>query len=224
MTAWDDIRAYFPDNTDGDISAEDMRDAVTDLETLDALNAKLAGPTFTGVPAAPTAAPNTNTTQLATTAFVEAESVLLNAAIDLKAPIDAPTFTGVPAAPTAAPDTNTTQIATTAFVEAESVLLNTAVDLKVNLTGSNQAYDTATGTTVLDADNYLLNCTSGTFTVTLPTAVGILMKEYVVKNSGAGVITLDGDTAETIDGELTQAINPNDCLTVRSTNAGWIII
>ncbi len=37
-----------------------------------ALLARLAGPTFTGVPAAPTAAPGTNTTQLATTAFVTA--------------------------------------------------------------------------------------------------------------------------------------------------------
>lgn len=34
--------------------------------------APLASPTFTGVPAAPTAAPGTNTTQLATTAFVAA--------------------------------------------------------------------------------------------------------------------------------------------------------
>lgn len=37
-----------------------------------ALKATLASPTFTGVPAAPTAAPGTNTTQLATTAFVTA--------------------------------------------------------------------------------------------------------------------------------------------------------
>ena len=35
--------------------------------------ADLAGPTFTGVPAAPTAAVSTNTTQVATTAFVVAE-------------------------------------------------------------------------------------------------------------------------------------------------------
>lgn len=37
-----------------------------------ALKAPLASPTFTGVPAAPTAAPGTSTTQLATTAFVQA--------------------------------------------------------------------------------------------------------------------------------------------------------
>ena len=35
-----------------------------------ALKANLASPTFTGTPKAPTAAKNTNTTQLATTAYV----------------------------------------------------------------------------------------------------------------------------------------------------------
>lgn len=37
------------------------------------LKANIAAPTFTGIPAAPTAAADTNTTQLATTAFVNAE-------------------------------------------------------------------------------------------------------------------------------------------------------
>lgn len=41
-----------------------------------ALYALLASPTFTGTPAAPTAAPGTNTTQLATTAFVIAEKLV----------------------------------------------------------------------------------------------------------------------------------------------------
>lgn len=74
--------------------------------------ATLASPTFTGTPAAPTAAANTNTTQIATTAFV-------TTADNLKANIASPTFTGVPAAPTAANGTNTTQLATTAFVQSQ---------------------------------------------------------------------------------------------------------
>ncbi len=36
-------------------------------------SATLASPTFTGVPAAPTAAADTNTTQIATTAYVQTE-------------------------------------------------------------------------------------------------------------------------------------------------------
>ncbi len=54
-----------------------------EVSTADITNkASLASPTFTGTPAAPTAAQGTNTTQLATTAFVNAEiSADLTAAI-----------------------------------------------------------------------------------------------------------------------------------------------
>ena len=71
--------------------------------------ATLASPTFTGVPAAPTATAGTNTTQLATTQFV-------TTAVSSYAPLNSPVLTGVPAAPTATAGTSTTQIATTAFV------------------------------------------------------------------------------------------------------------
>lgn len=75
--------------------------------------ADIASPTFTGTPAAPTASSGTNTTQIATTAFVNTE---IAADIAGKANIASPTFTGTPAAPTASSGTNTTQLATTAFV------------------------------------------------------------------------------------------------------------
>ena len=90
---------------------DDGGDQEVSLSAL-AAKASLASPTFTGTPAAPTAAQGTDTTQIATTAFVNAE-------ITGKADIAGPTFTGTPAAPTAAVSTNTTQIATTAFVVAE---------------------------------------------------------------------------------------------------------
>ena len=54
-----------------------MRPAATDLvrksqlDTLLAAKAPLASPALTGTPTAPTAAPATNTTQIATTAFVQ---------------------------------------------------------------------------------------------------------------------------------------------------------
>ena len=38
---------------------------------------------------------------------------------------------------------------------------------------------------ILETD-YFIDCTSGTFTVTLPTAVGVHGKIYIVKNSGSG--------------------------------------
>ena len=102
-----------------------------------ALKAPLVSPTFTGTPVAPTASDaTTNTTQIATTAFVQSVSGGLvadaindgttgvapsqNAVFDglaLKASIADAIFTGTPTAPTAASGTNTTQIATTAFVQ-----------------------------------------------------------------------------------------------------------
>jgi hypothetical protein len=51
------------------IAESDVTSLVSDL----ALKAPLASPTFTGTPAAPTAPGGTNTTQIATTAFVEGE-------------------------------------------------------------------------------------------------------------------------------------------------------
>jgi hypothetical protein len=94
------------------------------------LKAPLANPTFTGVPAAPTAAPGTDTTQVATTAFVEAAADVVStataSALALKAPLASPALTGVPAAPTAAPGTNTTQIATTAYTTAAVAIASAA--------------------------------------------------------------------------------------------------
>ncbi|WP_318389659.1 phage tail protein [Enterobacter sp.] len=104
-----------------------------------------ASPTFSGTPKAPTPAAGNNTTQLATTAFVQAALVALinsapatldtlkeiaaainndpnfsttiNTALGLKAPLASPALTGTPTAPTAAQSANSTQIATTAFVK-----------------------------------------------------------------------------------------------------------
>ena len=73
--------------------------------------ATLASPTLTGTPAAPTATAGTNTTQIATTAFVAASF----------APLASPTLTGTPAAPTASAGTNTTQLATTAYVVSQAI-------------------------------------------------------------------------------------------------------
>ncbi|ENZ4270149.1 phage tail protein [Klebsiella pneumoniae] len=74
-------------------------------------------PTLTGIPKAPTPAEGNNTTQIATTAFVQAIATALNTALALKAPLASPGLTGTPTAPTAAQSTNNTQIATTAFVK-----------------------------------------------------------------------------------------------------------
>jgi hypothetical protein len=60
-----------------DNTADTAKPVSTAQQTALDLKAPLASPTFTGVPAAPTAAAATNTTQLATTAFVRAELTAL---------------------------------------------------------------------------------------------------------------------------------------------------
>lgn len=84
--------------------------------------ALLESPSFTGTPKAPTATAGTNTTQIATTAFVQAALSGISGGgtpTDLSsyAPLDSPALTGTPTAPTAEAGTNSTQIATTAFVQ-----------------------------------------------------------------------------------------------------------
>ena len=138
------------------------KEAIQELETAVELKAAVAGPTFTGTPAAPTASAGTNTTQLATTEFVSvAIANLINGApgaldtlneiadaiaddanvaanlttlINARATIASPTFTGTPAAPTAAQSTNTTQVATTAFVQSNltAALLRSALGITTN--------------------------------------------------------------------------------------------
>lgn len=99
-----------------------------------ALKAPLASPALTGTPTAPTAAADTNTTQIATTAYVVGQGY---------AKLSSPTFTGVPAAPTATSGTNTTQIATTAFVQTAIA----GFQALPSQTGNGGKYLTTDGTT-----------------------------------------------------------------------------
>lgn len=91
-----------------------------------ALKATLLSPIFTGVPAAPTAVPGTNTTQLATTGFVKA-------ALDLKANIASPTFTGTVGGITAAMVGLGSVNNTTDLGKPVSTAQQAALDLKANL-------------------------------------------------------------------------------------------
>ena len=88
----------------------------TELNT----KAPLASPALTGTPTAPTAAKTTDSTQIATTAFVKdvvADYATLTQ-LNAKANIASPTFTGSPKSTTPASSDNSTRIATTAFVKA----------------------------------------------------------------------------------------------------------
>jgi hypothetical protein len=69
-------------------------------------------------------------------------------------------------------------------------------------------YSAKTTTYTIGNEDYFIDCTSGTFTVTLPTAVGVSGNIYIVKNSGAGTITVATTSSQTIDGSSTKTLSP----------------
>lgn len=122
----------------------------TQIDQSLALKANLASPALTGIPTAPTPVAGTNTTQLATAAFVQSAiaslvasspaaldtlnelaaalgndpnfATTINNALALKAPLASPVFTGDPRAPTPAATDKDTSVATTAFTYAAMAL------------------------------------------------------------------------------------------------------
>lgn len=71
----------------------------------------------------------------------------------------------------------------------------------------------------------VVNCTANTFTVTLPTAVGCEGQYFIVKNSGAGVITIEGDGTETIDGASNKTLSVQyESMTLVSDGANWVVV
>ena len=73
-------------------------------------------------------------------------------------------------------------------------------------------------------NDYLIDVTGNTITVTLPTAVGIDGKNYVIKNSGSGVITVETTSSQTIDGVSTKTLNSNNSVEVVSNGSNWIVV
>ena len=124
-----------------------------------------------------------------------------------------------------------TGISGTAFLDDDTFA--TATDTTLASSESIKAYiDNAVGngfssktaSYTLTSSDHQIECTANSFPITLPTAVGISSKEYSIKNTGIGTITIDGDGTETIDGELTQTIEQWENIRVKSNNTNWIVV
>lgn len=90
--------------------------------------------------------------------------------------------------------------------------------------GREEAYVAKTANYTLGALDYMVECTTNTFTITLPTAVGISGRVYVVKNTGTGTITINTTSSQTIDGSLTQTLAQWDSMQLISNGANWLIM
>jgi hypothetical protein len=88
---------------------------------------------------------------------------------------------------------------------------------------------TVTGATTLGAHHVLLvdtDTAGAAVTVTLPAVSGLTGRVYYVKNTGTSGydVTLDGDGAETVDGDATQTITDGECLLVVCDGTEWWIV
>ncbi len=107
-----------------------------------------------------------------------------------------------------------------------------------NFTGVAVGYRaTTTDTTFLGSD-YTINVTSGSPTITLPAATavsastgsannaaaGVEGKIFIIRNTGAGTVTVATTSSQTIDGGAPGTVAAGGSLKVQSTGTNWITI
>lgn len=187
--------------------------ATTDL----ALKADLASPALTGTPTAPTATLGTNTTQIATTAFVKAEvdAVIASApgalntldelaaalgddanfattvtnSLAAKAPLASPTFTGTVTLPAAG------------IVFSDGTQAKEGVPSRTTINSVTDTYNLSTGGLALR--DSLIECNKSTgFTVTIPansTTAFPVGTSIDILQVGAGQVTIAGAAGVTVN-------------------------
>jgi hypothetical protein len=177
---------------------------LTAADITSAGGALLAGPAFSGVPTAPTAASGVATQQLATTAFVTSAIAALSIGVasfnsrtgavtlttnDISAAggavLASPIFSGQPTAPTASPGTSTTQLATTAFVMAAISAANV-----VSSFNGRAGSVTLTAADVSAAGGPYLPLSGGTMTgaLTLPGSLSVTPNALLQSSSTATIL------------------------------------
>ena len=74
--------------------------------------------------------------------------------------------------------------------------------------------------TLTDSDE-IIECTANSFTITLPTAVGISGRTYTIDNSGTGDITLAFNGAEHLNGVTSPVIYTDEVFIIYSNGTNW---
>ena len=125
-----------------------------------------------------------------------------------KASVYSPTFTGTPTCPTPVLNDASAKLANTAFVAnaVASVSTGGASLLSLGAIFNSGVSKTGAYTVVSGDKGKVFNC-SGTFTISLTGASALGNGfSFAIVNSGVGVITIDPNSSETIDGSTTQTI------------------
>lgn len=98
----------------------------------------------------------------------------------------------------------------------------------MSIQGLVAGYVAKTANYTLTTTDYTVDCTTGSFTVTLPTAVGVTGQIYNIINSGSGTITVATTSSQTIGNTSSDPtsinINPGSNMQVQSTGANWRIL
>jgi lysophospholipase L1-like esterase len=104
-------------------------------------------------------------------------------------------------------------------------LFTPAPNSTLQINGSTSySYVEKTAAYTLTTSDRTVNFTTGTENATLPTAVGITGREYIINNSGTGTVTTNTTSSQTINGATTFALAQNKYVHVLSTGANWIIV
>ena len=83
---------------------------------------------------------------------------------------------------------------------------------------------TINGSYTATTSDYMIDITGGTFTVSLPSAVGIQGRLLVVKNNGGGAVTVDPYDNETIDGKSFVILGETNSIQLASNGTEWIAL
>lgn len=199
---------YYPINSDAPDIPTHIQTLATGIDTYFDNKANLASPTFTGTPAAPTAAADTNTTQVATTAYVVGQGY---------AKLASPNFSGT-------------------ITHSGAILFSGGVVYNYQPTPTAKTTTAVTLTTAELLTGIITSTQTAATTFTLPT--GTLMDsgvsasiannesfDWSIINLGStsGAVTVAVATAHTVVGNMSVAISTSATFRSRRTAAAtWV--
>ena len=89
---------------------------------------------------------------------------------------------------------------------------------------STVTYGTTSTALTLGVNDYYVSATgSSNYTITLPTAVGITGRVYIVKSNNTGLTTIGTTSSQTIDGVTSKVHARYDSIQVVSNGTNWEI-